>query len=208
MLTPSRSARQPDFPGWVKNEWHSCTRLSFRARDASHWFFLSVAVQRELSGFGILLSLRSPKSPHSITSHSLLILGRTLIFLIHVLKALCKHCWAQPTLLLVALSPSRWHQTEPRACPGQGVGRARAEDLGEPTMGWGAAPDLLLGVGTPSQTPGFPWQLFWRLHNYNFISVIKHTRARFNFCPVTLGKLDPNDKAGLVLWCWVGACVQ
>lgn len=34
------------------------------------------------------------------------------------------------------------------------------------------------------------------------------SRARFNFCPVAVGKLDPNDKLGLVLLHWVGACIQ
>lgn len=142
--------------------------------------------------FGILLSFRIPKSPPSITSHSLLILGHTLIFLIH---ELCKHCWAQPTLL-VALSPcGELQHPEPWVCQQwaqhrEGFGRSPLQS------GWDEEQPQI------SQTSGFPWQLLLLLLelavglHYNLISVIEHTRARFNFCPMAVGKLDPNDKAG------------
>lgn len=171
--------------------------------------------------FGIPHSLSIPKSPHSITSYSLLILGRTLILLIHALEALCKRSWAKP-VLFVSQSPSRKLLTPwgALALPSE-AGRAPSAGRGL----WQEQAGIGRGVRSSPQIWCCRWALaprprgflgsccssFWRLLwdcSYNFISVIKDTRARVNFCPVTVGKLVPNDKPGFVLWHWVGACIQ
>lgn len=154
--------------------------------------------------FGILLSI--PKSPHSITSYSLLILGGTLIFLIHALSANTpdpsQRFWCH-----CHLPGSCSHQT----APAQGALALPSEAGSGQSTGRGIWQEIICGMRSSPQICCCRWALaprpqgslgsccsfFWRWLwdcNYDF-------RARFNSCPVIFGKSGPNDKAGFVLRC-------